>query len=78
MIPFVMGYFKARFDCTGKFASYMTRSSYGIYILHYAACIYLILAAATFSLTPLLYETIRRIPFLRWCVLGMKTPSTKS
>ena len=85
----MMGWFKARFDRTGKFAGYMTRSSYGIYILHYLviasvgtalkaktqmppACMYLILTVAVFTLSPLLYEIIRRIPFLRWCVLGEK------
>ena len=83
----MMGWFKARFDRTGRFATYMTRSSYGIYILHYLviasvgtalkantqmppACMYLILTLAVFTLSPLLYELIRRIPFLRWCVLG--------
>lgn len=85
----MMGWFKARFDRTGKFATYMTRSSYGIYIVHYLIiasvgshlkletqlpplCIYMILAVATFTLSPLLYEMIRRIPFLRWCILGEK------
>ena len=85
----MMGWFKAKFDHTGKYASYMTRSSYGIYIVHYLviasvgtllksetalhpALIYLILAAAVFILSPLLYEVLRRIPFIRWCVLGEK------
>ena len=31
----MMAWFKARFDRTGRFAGYMTRSSYGIYIVHY-------------------------------------------
>ena len=87
----MMGWFKARFDCTGKFAGYMTRSSYGIYIVHYLIIasvgillkmktgmppvwIYMILTAAVFTLSPLLYEIIRRIPFLRWCILGIKQP----
>ena len=34
--------------------------------------IYIALAAAVFTLTPLLYELLRRIPFLRWAVLGEK------
>ena len=85
----MVGWFKARFDRTGKFAAYMTRSSYGIYIVHYLiiasvgtalknaeglhpAFIYLILTAAVFILSPLLYEILRRIPFIRWCVLGEK------
>lgn len=85
----MMGWFKARFDRTGKFAAYMTRSSYGIYIVHYLiiaavgqflkfntqlpqVVIYMILTAAVFALSPLLYEILRRIPFIRWCVLGEK------
>ena len=83
----MMGWFKARFDRTGKFAGYMTRSSYGLYIVHYLViasvgtllksstelsplCIYIILTAAVFTLSPLLYEILHRIPFIRWCVLG--------
>ena len=85
----MMGWFKARFDSTGKFATYMTRSSFGLYVLHYLVVaslgymmkvytslppvvIYLILTVAVFTVTPLLYEIIRRIPVVRWCVLGEK------
>ena len=85
----MMGWFKSSFDRTGAFASYMTRSSYGIYIVHYAviatcgyflkaktqmppACIYSLLTIAVFILTPLLYELLKRIPFIRYCVLGEK------
>ena len=83
----MMGWFKTSFDRTGTFASYMTRSSYGIYIVHYLViaaigyilktkthisptCIYTILTIAVFTLSPLLYELLKRIPFIRWCVLG--------
>ena len=31
----MMGWFKSKFDRTGAFAGYMTRSSYGLYIVHY-------------------------------------------
>lgn len=85
----MMGWFKARFDRTGTFAAYMTRSSYGLYIVHYLIIaslgtllktstslspiwIYLILTTGVFTLSPLLYEVLRRIPFIRWCVLGGK------
>ena len=85
----LMGWFQARFDRTGKFAGYMTRTSYGLYIVHYLVvaslgymmktytqlppvAIYLILAAAVFTLSPLLYECLHRIPFVRWCVFGEK------
>ena len=90
----MMGWFKAKFDRTGPFAAYMTKSSFGLYILHYlvvaslgymmkmytnlpAWAIYVILAVAVFTLTPLLYEIIRRIPFLRWAVLGESRKTKK-
>ena len=83
----MMAWFKAKFDYTGKFAGYMTKSSFGIYIVHYLviaavgytlkvhtnlppAAIYAILTVAVFTLSPLLYEAIRRIPIVKWCVLG--------
>ena len=85
----MMGWFKARFDRTGKFAGYMTRSSFGLYIVHYLViasfgymmkqyttlppvAMYLILTVAVFTLSPLLYEILHRIPFIRWCVFGEK------
>ena len=85
----MMAWFKARFDRTGTFSGYMTRSSYGLYIVHYLViasmgymmktytqlppvAMYVILAVAVFTLSPLLYEVIRRIPLVRWCVLGEK------
>ena len=34
--------------------------------------IYIALSVAVFSLTPLLYEILRRIPLLRWAILGEK------
>lgn len=85
----MMGWFKAKFDRTGRFASYMTRSSFGLYIVHYLvvaslgymmkvytqlppAAMYAILTVAVFTLSPLFYEGLRRIPFVRWCVLGEK------
>ena len=85
----MMGWFKARFDRTGKLAGYMTRSSYGIYIVHYLVIatvgyflkvktqlppvyIYIILTIAVFTLSPLIYEVLKHIPFVRWCVLGEK------
>ena len=85
----MMAWFKARFDRTGPFAGYMTKASFGLYIVHYLViaslgymmktytqlppfAMYLILTVAVFTLSPLLYEIIRRIPFVRWCVLGEK------
>jgi len=85
----MMGWFNAMFDRTGKFAGYMSRTSYGLYIVHYLivaslgymmklytqlppAAMYLILTVAVFTLSPLLYEILHRIPFIRWCVFGEK------
>lgn len=87
MMLAIMGCFKARFDKTDRFCGYMTRSSYGVYVLHYSVlvsigytlksstslppfAIYTIVTVAVFTLTPLLYELLRRIPFIRWAVLG--------
>ena len=33
---------------------------------------YIILTVAVFTLSPLLYEILHRIPFVRWCVFGEK------
>ena len=83
----MMAWFKSRFDRTGRFAGYMTRSSYGIYIVHYLtvaalgymmknytelppAAMYLILFVAVFTVSPLLYGILRRIPVIKWCVFG--------
>jgi surface polysaccharide O-acyltransferase-like enzyme len=83
----MMGWFNASFNHTHAFAGYMTRSSFGIYVVHYLVIaslgytmkvytqlppvlMYLILTVAVFTLSPLLYEIIKRIPLIRWCVLG--------
>lgn len=90
----MMGWFKARFNRTGAFACYMTRSSYGIYIVHYLVIAalgymmkvhtnitpwmqYVILFVAVMTIPFLLNEIIKRIPFIRWCVLGIKKEKTK-
>ena len=49
-------------------AYYMTRSS----IAFHPAVIYLAVGVSAFAGAFALYEVISRIPFLRWCVLGMK------
>lgn len=90
----MMGWFSAKFDRTGKFAGYMTRTSYGLYIVHYLVVastgimlkmytqlppwsIYIILTVAVFTLSPLLYEVLRRIPLVRWAVFGEKKNKAK-
>ena len=85
----MMAWFKVRFDRTGPFAAYMTKSSFGLYIVHSLVvaslgymmkmytqlppwAMYIILTVAVFTLSPLLYEILKRIPFVRWAVLGEK------
>ena len=85
----MLGCFKAWADKTSPFATYMTRSSYGIYIVHYLVIasfgyimkmytnlapwmMYVLLFVAVMLLSPAIYEVIKRIPFVRWCVLGVK------
>ena len=94
MILAMLGCFKAWADGTCGFADYMTRSSFGIYVVHYLVVaslgymmklcthmapwlIYVVLLAAVLLLSPAIYELIRRIPFLRWCVLGIKKNKAK-
>ena len=90
----MMGWFAACFEKTNAFADYMTRSSFGFYIVHYLIiaslgymmktytqlppwAMYLVLTIAVFTLSPVLYEIIRRIPVIRWCVLGEKPSATR-
>ncbi|MBQ7566421.1 MAG: acyltransferase [Oscillospiraceae bacterium] len=84
----IFGCAKAWCDRTSRFADYMTRASFGIYVVHYAvvayACYflyhsglaavwcYLLAIAAVLLGSPALYELLRRIPFVRWCVFGIK------
>ncbi len=90
----MIGWFKARFDRTNAFAAYMTRSSYGLYIVHYLVvasfgymmkfytqlppiAMYAILTVAVFTLSPLIYELLHRIPVVRWCVFGESGPVSR-
>ena len=85
----LLGSFRKWFDRTGKFSSYMSSRSFGLYVFHYltmsAAALalhrytglgalpsYLIITAAGFLGGIALYEIVRHIPFVRWCLLGMK------
>jgi len=91
----MMGWFNARFNRTGAFASYMTRNSFGLYILHYLVVaslgymmkmytnlapwmMYVILFVAVMTIPFALNEIIKRIPFIRWCVLGMSSKTSSS
>lgn len=83
----VLGCGRAWLNKTNAFASYMAKSSFGIYVVHYllviapcwwlknctalpAAACYLIGCAVVLVGSPLLYELLRRIPLVRYCVLG--------
>jgi len=85
----VLGCGKRYWDHATAFTRYMTRSSFGIYILHYpvlivtcyllryhfnfpAVCNYAIALAVEFAVTFGLYEAVRRIPVLRYLILGVK------
>lgn len=84
----IFGCGKALFNRTSKFAAYMTKSSFGIYTVHYlvvlAACyslkhhtvlpvfaIYLISIISVLVISPALYELLKRIPILRYFILGI-------
>lgn len=91
----ILGCGKAWFNKTSKFAAYMTKSSFGIYIVHYLVvlitcyflkfytalpvfAIYLIAILSVLIISPALYELLKRIPILRYMVLGIKTEKIKS
>jgi len=92
----MIGWFAACFDDRkSKFADYMCRNSFAIYVVHYIiisgfgysmkvyttlppVAMYVLLTVAVFTLSPLLVELIRRIPVIRWCVLGEKTKQIKN
>ena len=76
-----------------KFAEFMSKRSFGLYVFHYlplsatayalhkftsvpAFPSYILTALAAFLGSLILYEVISRIPFIRWCVLGMKKEKT--
>ena len=56
---------------------YLIIASLGSMMFYYTklppVAMYLILTVAVFTLSPLLYEVLRRIPFLRWCIFGEKS-----
>lgn len=84
----MIGTFKRWYDHTSKFAEYMTRSSFGLYVVHMSVCsnaclllkgsslpiwgIYLLALVATFAGSIILWEILRRIPFIRWCIFGIE------
>ena len=86
----LLAVFRCYFDRSSSFTKYMSKRSFGIYVLHYLPLIvlatilkrtaispvwiYLILIVCVPVLSIALYELISRIPFVRWAVLGIKKP----
>ncbi len=85
-----LGWGKHSLKNSSPFARYMTGASFGWYVVHYPAALalcwglyasplpgwacYLLGLLGVFPLTAALYELIRRIPVLRFLVLGIKKP----
>lgn len=90
----VIGCAKRYFNKETAFTRYMTKSSFGIYILHYPVLItvcyilnyycqlpallnYAAALITEFAVTFAAYEVIRRVPVLRYFVLGIKGKASK-
>ena len=87
MVLFLIGFFKRRYNWTTPFSLYMTCSNFGLYIVHMSVCtgiclllkdaalpiwiIYILALVITFAGSVVLWEVLRRIPFVRWCVFGI-------
>ena len=90
MVLALFGFFKRRYNCATSFSRYMTHSSFGLYIVHMTVCtsaclllkgtalplwlIYSLALIATFAGSLVLWEVLRRIPFVRWCMFGIRRP----
>lgn len=86
MVPFLLGYFVFAHDAVQeKLKKYwipllaavvVSGAALGYMMKMYTPlcpwAMYLILTVAVFTLSPLLYEILRRIPVVRWCVFGEK------
>lgn len=83
----LLGLFARWLDRANALCGYLTRASFGLYVLHYpvfmcigyllttygafpAAANYLVLLAVGTALTFALYELLRRVPVVRFLVLG--------
>lgn len=91
----VIGCGRRYFNRETAFTRYMTKSSFGIYILHYPILMvvcyilhnhfdfsaiwnYLIALILEIAMTFAVYEVIKRIPIIRYFVLGVKRKSIKT
>lgn len=66
---------------TSRKTAWLSKKSYGLYLFHYlalsAAAYFLdrytkVTGVAAYAGGYLLYELIKRIPVIRWCVIGEK------
>lgn len=90
----IIGCFKAWFNRTNAFATYMTKANFAFYALHYTVMLvyaylwvrntdfpliwhYIVPLAATLITLPVLYEILKRIPVLRFLILGITKPAKK-
>mgnify|MGYP003616799837 CR=1 FL=1 len=90
----ILGCGKAWFNGSTRFSKYMTKSSFGFYIVHYPIIMvtcyllhyycnlpiilnYVAALVVEFVLTPVLYEIFRRIPVIRYLVLGIRKKRVK-
>ncbi len=85
----MMGAFRRWANGTSPFANYMTRSSFGLYVVHMAVCTgaclwlkmsglpvwadYVLALVATYVGSVVVWEVLRRIPVVRYCVFGIKS-----
>ena len=90
----IIGCFKAWFNRTNAFATYMTKANFAFYVLHYTVMLvyaylwvrntdfpliwhYIVPLTATLITLPVLYEILKRIPVLRFLILGITKPAKK-
>lgn len=89
----VLGAFRRWANGTSRFAGYMTRSSFGLYVVHMTVCtgscfllrssglpvwaIYLLAIAMTYVGSFAVYELLRRVPILNYCIFGIKSKRGK-
>ncbi|MBO5693671.1 MAG: acyltransferase [Tidjanibacter sp.] len=85
----MLGAFRRWANGTSPLAVYMTRSSFGVYVVHMAVCtgsclllrtsglpvwaIYLLALAMTYAGSFALWEILRRVPVLNYCIFGIKS-----
>lgn len=89
VVLMVLGFGRKYFNRETGFTRYMTKVSFGLYILHYpvlitacyvleyyfdfpALCNYAAALAIELVMTPVVYEAVRRVPVVRFLVLGVK------